>query len=135
MIDHPAAVRSNAYPVKKKECPPPHPDKIHACDKNVVKSSVLSEAKTKQILALASPMPWNGIIGRINTLRIDLVDANKEMLCHFHPTNPKGEKTPNWENDMIAIIHMSDIIASQEQTIKDQEETINKLMEKLNGTN
>lgn len=132
MIDNPALVKF-IIPLDPND-PPPHPCKISG-NKEIFFPDILTEKRAAALIAAASPFPWKAIIGRTNPMRIDLIDANNEMTCHWHPTNPAGERTPNWENDAILIIHLIEIVRTQQNTIKELTDKINTLeKEKNDGT-
>lgn len=68
------------------------------------RASERSVSNNESLLLGASPRPWKGIIGRSVPMRIDIMDANNKLVCHFHPTSPATEMTENWENNAALIL-------------------------------
>lgn len=74
----------------------------------------LDADELKEILPKVSPRPWTAILGRVVPSRIDLLDANGNLVMHMHPVVPSNEVTPNWRNDAPLVVHLLNSLENSE---------------------
>lgn len=67
----------------------------------------------------ASPLPWSAVVGRPKPQRLDILDANGKLVCHFHVLNPPREASINYENDTSFIVNMTNIVATLRKELEE----------------